>query len=144
MKKEVGPDDAKNQSKIVPPPLGSRLSNARQPKRTWGTVTVNGRPFSSTWARILGPIPTRLSQPSSFDPLWLEDPDECLPCAAEVWNVLVGANVDEFATLITDMMMTALKTEESALMPTSSMALTKGECRDSDPLELYNLLQEAL
>lgn len=63
-----------------------------------------------------------------------------LPFAANAWKVLVEANVHELATLITEIRMTALKTEGRALMPASSMAMTKGERRDSDPPELYNWL----
>ena len=39
----------------------------------------------------------------------------------------------ELATLITEIKIMALNIEGSALMPASSMAITKGECRLSPP-----------
>lgn len=69
------------------------------------TTHQTGRPLLSTYARNLGPIPVA--------------PIACM--------VRVDAKVQEFATDMTEMVMTALKTEGKPLTPASLIARTKGE-----------------
>ena len=61
-----------------------------------------------------------------------------LPLAANAWKVLVEPKVHELATLITEIKIMALKIDGSALMPASSIAMTKGERRLSAPGALNN------
>ena len=59
------------------------------------------------------------------------------PFAARAWIVRVEPKVQELATLMTEIKMTALKIEGRTLMPASWIAMTKGECRDEEPSPLY-------
>jgi hypothetical protein len=47
--------------------------------------------------------------------------------------VLVDPKVQEFATLITEIRIMALKMDGRALTPASSIAMTNGECRLVEP-----------
>lgn len=58
--------------------------------------------------------------------------------AANAWKVRVEPKVHELATLITEIKIMALKMDGSALMPASSIAMTKGERRLEGPLCWYN------
>jgi hypothetical protein len=49
----------------------------------------------------------------------------------------VEPKVQEFATLMTAINMTALKMEGRTLMPASWIAMTKGECREVEPSPVY-------
>ncbi len=53
-----------------------------------------------------------------------------VPFAARAWIVRVEPKVQEFATLMTAIKITALKTDGSALMPASWIAMTKGDARE--------------
>lgn len=90
--------------KIVPPE-GDSLMNARRPNANCRMTVGMGRPFLSTYARNFGAMPLR----------------------AKACRVRVEAKVQEFATLMTEMVITALKTEGRPLTPALVMAMTKGE-----------------
>ena len=80
---------------------------------SWITTHQRGRPLLSMYMRNLGPI----------------------PLAASACMVRVEPKVQEFATLRTDMVMTALKTEGRPLTPAIWIASTKGEALVSEPDE---------
>lgn len=63
-----------------------------------------------------------------------------MPFAARACMVRVEPNVHEFATLMTEIKMTALKTDGRALTPASWIARTKGEWRDEEPSVWYKSL----
>lgn len=90
--------------KKVEPAVAS-LMKASRPKISWITIHQRGRPLLSMYMRNLGPIPL--------------DASACM--------VRVEPKVHELATLRTDMVMTALKTDGRPLTPASWIASTKGE-----------------
>jgi hypothetical protein len=65
-----------------------------------------------------------------------------IPFAARAWIVRVEPKVQELATLMTAMRITALKMDGSTLIPASWIAMTKGECRDVEPSPLYSGLSD--
>lgn len=85
---------------------------ARQPNMSWITIHHSGRPFLSTYMRNLGPIPR----------------------AASACMVREEPYVQLLATLMTEIVMTALNTDGSPLTPAYLMASTKGEALVLAPL----------
>lgn len=60
-----------------------------------------------------------------------------MPFWASACIVRVDPKVQEFATLMTEIRITALKIDGSAGIPASTMAITKGEPRDSEVGSAY-------
>ena len=104
-KKLARPDKDRSQVKRVPPPLVDSFAKAKRPRINWRMIVGTGLPCLSTYARNFGAI----------------------PCPARDWIVRVEAYVAEFATLMTEMVMTALNTEGRPWTPAVAIASTKGE-----------------
>jgi hypothetical protein len=79
-------------------------------------TTEIGRPFLSILAKNLGAMPVSAISLKPFEPEFLSN---YIPLAASAWMVRVEPNVQEFATLMTAIRMTALKIDGKTLMPAS-------------------------